>query len=165
MMAQLVAMASTSSVCGSNCAANAKSVSSASGGGSNKPEITGVLRCGQRPSKREIGCSSSSKGGEKEEVGRRNNNNEELMRRSTSLGNLNRTPIAGRYHGQGRAELFPLLTLICFLVFMSRTTRRANRMMQFCLANWILLFCSENISLALAFRVHVGEMLLQLQFL
>jgi hypothetical protein len=98
-------------------------------------------------------------------VGRRNNNNEELMRRSTSLGNLNRTPIAGRYHGQGRAELFPLLTLICFLVFMSRTTTRANRMMQFCLANWILLFCSENISLALAFRVHVGEMLLQLQFL
>jgi len=38
-------------------------------------------------------------------------------------------------------------------------------MMQFCLANWILLFCSENNSLALAFRVHVGEMLLQLQFL
>ncbi len=109
MMAQLVAMASTSSVCGSNCAANAKSVSSASGGGSNKPEITGLLRCGQRRSKREIGCSSSSKGGEKEEVGRRNNNNEELMRRSTSHENLNRTPIAGRYHGQGRAELFTFL--------------------------------------------------------
>ncbi len=125
MMAQLVAMASTSSVCGSNCAANAKSVSSASGGGSNKPEITGLLRCGQRPSKREIGCSSS-KGGEKEEVGRRNNNIEELMRRSTSLVNLNRTPIAGRYHGQGRAELFPLLTLICLLVFMSRTAMRDN---------------------------------------
>ncbi len=70
MMAQLVAMPSTSSVCGSNCAANAKSVSSASGGGSNKPEITGLLRCGQRRSKREIGCSSSSKGGEKEEVGK-----------------------------------------------------------------------------------------------
>jgi hypothetical protein len=48
------------------------------------------------------------------------------MRRSTSLGNLNRTPIAGRYHGQGRAELFPLLTLICFLVFMSRTPMRDN---------------------------------------
>jgi hypothetical protein len=59
-------------------------------------------------------------------VGRRNNNNEELMRRSTSLGNLNRTPIAGRYHGQGRAELSPLLTLICFLVFMSRTAMRDN---------------------------------------
>jgi hypothetical protein len=37
-------------------------------------------------------------------------------------------------------------------------------MMQFCLANWILLFCREKKSLALAFRVHVGEMLLQLQF-
>ncbi|CAK9222791.1 unnamed protein product [Sphagnum troendelagicum] len=53
MMAQLVAMAITSSVCGSNCAANAKSVSSASSGGSNKPEITGLLRCRQRLSKRE----------------------------------------------------------------------------------------------------------------
>jgi hypothetical protein len=58
--------------------------------------------------------------------GKRNNNNEELMRRSTSLENLNRTPIAGRYHGQGRAELFTLLTLICFLVFMSRTAMRDN---------------------------------------